>query len=77
MGINGKGPHEGGEGSREESSGEAETFLTPGEVAAILHVDANTLARWANLGQIKSVRTLGGHRRYLASEVERIARHGF
>ncbi len=49
-------------------------YLTPGEVASILQVDANTLARWANAGRIRVVRTLGGHRRYLASEVAELAR---
>ena len=58
------------------STGDSDTprYLTPGEVVSILHVDANTLARWANAGRIGVVRTLGGHRRYLASEVEELAR---
>ena len=49
----------------------------PGQVAAILHVDANTLARWADNGSITAVRTPGGHRRYLASEVHALAVNGF
>jgi excisionase family DNA binding protein len=49
-------------------------LLTPGEVAAILHVDANTVARWSNEGRLRAIRTPGGHRRYPASEVLSLAR---
>ncbi len=55
----------------------AQRYLRPGQVAAILHVDANTLARWADNGSITAVRTPGGHRRYLASEVRALALNGF
>ena len=41
-----------------------ETYLTPGEVAALFRVDAKTVARWAKSGKLASFRTLGGHRRY-------------
>lgn len=44
-------------------------LMTPAEAAAILHVDANTLARWANEGKLTAVRTPGGHRRYLSADV--------
>jgi excisionase family DNA binding protein len=43
--------------------------MTPGEVAAVLHVDANTIARWADSGKLRAVRTPGGHRRYYTSDV--------
>jgi excisionase family DNA binding protein len=46
-----------------------DALLTPGEVAALFRVDAKTVTRWANAGKITSLRTLGGHRRYLESEV--------
>jgi excisionase family DNA binding protein len=49
-------------------------LLTPGEVAALLHVDANTVARWSNEGRLRAIRTPGGHRRYPASEVLRLAK---
>jgi excisionase family DNA binding protein len=49
----------------------------PGQAAAILRVDANTLARWADSGRLGAVRTPGGHRRYLASEVHALAVRGF
>jgi len=44
-------------------------LLTPGEVAEMFHVDPKTVSRWANSGKLSSARTLGGHRRYLESEV--------
>ena len=47
-----------------------ETLLTPGEVAMRFRVDPKTVTRWANAGKLSVVRTLGGHRRYLRSEVE-------
>jgi excisionase family DNA binding protein len=51
---------------------EAPELLTPAEVAALFGVDPRTLVRWAKAGQIGSVRTLGGHRRYRRAEVERL-----
>lgn len=49
-------------------------LMTPAEVAAILRVDANTVARWSDGGKLQAVRTPGGHRRYYASQVLRLAR---
>lgn len=46
-----------------------ETLLTPAEVASLFHVDPKTVTRWAQSGKLSSIRTLGGHRRYRASEV--------
>jgi len=48
---------------------DSEPLLTPAEVAAMFRVDPKTVTRWAKAGKLSSVRTLGGHRRYLASEV--------
>ena len=48
--------------------------MTPAEAAAVLHVDANTLARWSTAGKLTAVRTPGGHRRYLTDEVIELAR---
>jgi excisionase family DNA binding protein len=47
----------------------ASSLLTPAEVAAAFRVDPKTVTRWAKSGKLNSIRTLGGHRRYLASEV--------
>ena len=44
-------------------------LLTPAEVAALARVDPKTVTRWAQSGKLESIRTLGGHRRYKASEV--------
>jgi excisionase family DNA binding protein len=46
------------------------TLLTPAEVARIFHVDPKTVARWAREGRVSSLRTLGGHHRYLRTEIE-------
>jgi excisionase family DNA binding protein len=50
-------------------SSEADHLLTPSEVAALFRVDPKTVTRWAKAGKLTSIRTLGGHRRYRASEV--------
>lgn len=47
----------------------ANLLLTPAEVAAAFRVDPKTVTRWAKAGKLSSLRTLGGHRRYLESEV--------
>jgi len=47
----------------------AEALLTPAEVAILFRVDAKTVARWAKAGKLTSLRTLGGHRRFIEAEV--------
>jgi excisionase family DNA binding protein len=54
----------------EPSGGE---YLTPSEVAAILHVSPKTVTRWATEGRIPCIVTLGGHRRFRREDVEAIA----
>jgi excisionase family DNA binding protein len=39
-------------------------YLTRAEVAALLGVSPNTVARWARNGRIQCQMTLGGHRRF-------------
>lgn len=46
-----------------------ERLLTPGEVAALFRVDPKTVTRWAAAGRLRSIRTPGGHRRFLESDV--------
>ena len=46
-------------------------LLTPAEVALMFRVNPKTVTRWARAGKISAVRTLGGHRRFRASEVRR------
>ncbi len=51
---------------------EPEALLTPSEVAAMFRVDPKTVTRWAKSGKLGSIRTLGGHRRFHASEVRAV-----
>lgn len=44
-------------------------LYTPAQVAALFHVDGKTITRWAQEGKLSTIKTLGGHRRYLAAEV--------
>jgi excisionase family DNA binding protein len=46
--------------------------MTPAEVAALFRVDPKTVTRWADAGKMTAVRTLGGHRRYRADEVQNL-----
>lgn len=50
-------------------SHQPDALLTPGEVAALFRVDPKTVTRWAKSGKLNAIRTLGGHRRFLESEV--------
>ena len=56
-----------GQAGRSESG--EEELLTPSEVAKLFRVDPKTVTRWAKAGKLDSIRTLGGHRRYRATEV--------
>lgn len=46
-----------------------DSLLTPSEVAALFRVNPKTVTRWARAGRLSTIRTLGGHRRFWASEV--------
>jgi excisionase family DNA binding protein len=46
-------------------------LLTPSEVAVMFKVNTKNVTRWARAGKISAVRTLGGHRRFRASEIRR------
>jgi len=48
-------------------------YLTPGQVARMLHVSPKTVNRWAHEGRMAHIVTLGGHRRFPRQEVERVA----
>jgi excisionase family DNA binding protein len=48
-----------------------ETLLTPSEVAQLFRVNPKTVTRWARSGKIAAIRTLGGHRRFRASDVRK------
>jgi excisionase family DNA binding protein len=49
-------------------------LLTPAEAAHRLGVTPNTVTRWSRAGKISAIQTIGGHRRYRASEIERVLR---
>lgn len=57
-------------GSMAQLPPEPEALLTPAEVAALFRVDPKTVTRWAKAGKLSAIRTLGGHRRYRAAEVQ-------
>ena len=46
-----------------------ENYLRPEEVSKLLKVTVRTLLNWDYKGELKSIRTKGGHRRYLESDV--------
>ena len=54
------------------SSGQHE-LLKPAEAAAVFGVDPKTITPWAKAGKIRSVCTVGGHRRYDAAELRALA----
>jgi excisionase family DNA binding protein len=45
-------------------------YLTPGQVARLLHVSPKTVNRWAHEGRLACLVTLGGHRRFRRDDVE-------
>ena len=51
--------------------GPPEALLTPSEVAQLFRVNPKTVTRWARAGKLSAVRTLGGYRRFRASEIKR------
>ena len=40
-------------------------------MAALFRVNPKTVTRWARSGKLNAIRTLGGHRRFRASEIRR------
>jgi excisionase family DNA binding protein len=60
-----------------QSSGKAApdlpSYLHPAEVADLLHVSPKTVSRWAKDGKLPFLKTLGGHRRYPATEIRQLA----
>lgn len=49
-----------------------EKYLRTAEVATKLQVSPKTVARWAKEGRLPYLATLGGHRRFPASHIERL-----
>jgi excisionase family DNA binding protein len=51
---------------------ESDELLTPAEAARKLGVTPNTVTRWSRAGKISAIQTMGGHRRFRLSEIERV-----
>lgn len=51
-------------------------LLRTSDVAALFQVSERTVSEWAKRGQVPSVRTPGGHRRYPAEGVRRLLQDG-
>ena len=49
-------------------------YLSPGQVASVLHVTPKTVSRWAAQGRLPCLVTLGGHRRFRRQDIENILR---
>jgi excisionase family DNA binding protein len=47
-------------------------LLTGSEVAARFSVHPKTVSRWHESGKLSAIRTLGGHRRFDAEEVQKL-----
>ncbi len=58
----------------EAPSSADDDMMMPADVAALFDVTPKTVTRWARSGKLVAVKTLGGHRRYRRSEVERARR---
>ena len=52
---------------------DGDELFTPAEAARWLGVTANTVTRWSRAGKIAAIQTMGGHRRFRRSEIERVA----
>ena len=48
---------------------EEKELINSAKAAALLGVHPSTIVRWAELGQLRCFKTVGGHRRYRRSEV--------
>ena len=53
-----------------------ERLLSPVEVARMFRVSPKTVTRWADAGDVNSLRTAGGHRRFRHSDVLEMLRNG-
>ena len=54
--------------------GNESQYLTPSQVAGMLHVSPKTVSRWATEGFLPCLFTLGGHRRFRRGDVDEILR---
>ena len=47
-------------------------LISPNKAATLLGVNTNTLRNWEEAGKITAIKTLGGHRRYMLAEINKI-----
>ncbi len=59
-----------------EPSDEPDAHLTPSEVGKLFPVNSRTVTRSARAGKLHAIRTLGGHRRFRVSEIQRCLDQG-
>lgn len=52
---------------------EFEVLLKPKDAARLLAINPATLTKWAVQGKVRSVKTVGGHRRYPADSIRAAA----
>lgn len=50
-----------------------QSYLTSSEVAERLAVSPKTVSRWAAEGRLGHAKTLGGHRRFPADQIDQLA----
>jgi len=50
-----------------------QAHLRTSEVADLLHVSPKTVSRWAKLGLLPHLRTLGGHLRFPEAAIRKLA----
>jgi excisionase family DNA binding protein len=50
-----------------------QAHLRTAEIADLLHVCPKTVSRWARLGLLPHLRTLGGHRRFPEAAIRELA----
>ena len=56
-------------GKAQSASTDRDVYVTPGEAAELLGVCSRTMARWADMGHLPYITTLGGHRRFREADV--------
>ena len=57
---------------RMRAPADGDVLFTPAEAARQLGVTPNTVTRWSRAGKISAIQTMGGHRRFRRSEIERV-----
>ena len=53
------------------TTAQTDSLLTASEVGDVFAVDAKTVVKWANRGDIPACKTPGGHWRFFRSDVDR------